>query len=682
MAEPVDRLSQDDTAALGALDGTAFAPIAPRWPDAPGFWDECRVHGRSLSPGFTVTIMDADAGVIPLRLVSRNGTPAELIAEYRMGNGMTATEVRSVHPGGVFVSEWRLRALKPATVHLVAWTLAPAGSVRAPDVAFDGSLDWRDEAERRTLSLAALGESTSWVACAAGNLDIAPSWLATPLPELWAAERLPCAVRGPQRDAERSWCFAVHRSLRVRDAGGSATFALRVIDVAAPVTPPPTVALGHTLGGTSRAAWNAGLSELPHLSCSDPFIEAAWWRRWGGLFQHAERAAAMPALITVREGAASPVRLRALPAIVRELAWADPARARALVEHALAQRRRAGALPEVDGDATGPAAAPADWGGSLQALDHVAPDDGWVQRVHAPLGEHVTWMLDEAERIANAAGGADRAVLWGVMTWRAARWLEDAAERAGAPEQAGRWRETSARSGAVVARALGEVSVLRGPHPSAAPSALPFVVLGTDIPTREQALALLRALLDPDRFWTPYPVPARARGEIDARWRAAEALGNRDEPDAARVLPWLTCAIIDALVEHSAEAPELRASVAQLLRRFVRMHFADGDLRRPVSSGDFNPLTGEASAALEARSDQRSWLADLLVRVAAGVRPHAGGITVDPFPLGVERLELAGLRVRGRTLDVRVDAAGVTVTVDGVVHAAPGGSAIQLVDQA
>ena len=684
MSEPVDRLALDDSAGLSALDGTAFAPHAPRWLDSPGFWDECRVAGRTLAPGFSIAVVDADARVVPLKLVSRRGTPAELVAEYRLANGMTATEVRSVHPGGVFVSEWRLRALKPAVVHLVAWTVAPAAAVAASSVRFDGALDWMDAAARRHLSLAALGESTSWVAVGAGALDLVPRWDATPLPQLWAGERLPSVVHGPARAAETLWCLAVHRRLRVGDAGGTATFALRAVAETAmppvPVTPSP----GHTLAGASRAAWNAALATVPRLTASDPFLEVAWERRWGGLWQHAERAAKERTLLTVRAGAGHEVELRALPVILRELVWLDSARAQALVVHALAQQRRDGALPAVDGATSGPDSSPADWGAAVRALDDVDPNDAWVRAIHPPLGDLANWTLVHAEAAAEAAADepsrADAAVHAGVCAWRLARWLEDAAERAGVPEQSGRWRDVSARAGALASRALGGTLVLRGPAANAHASALPFVVLGTDIPTREQVGALTRALLDPDRFWTPYPIPARALGDADALWRSAEALGDRNIPDAARVIPWLTCAIGDAMLAQSGDMPELRAALAQLVVRFVRMHFADGDLRRPVASGDFNPLTGDASPSLDAAGDQHTSLADLILRVALGIRPHASGIRVDPLPLGIDRIEVTGLRVRGRTLAVRVDALGVTATVDGAEHHAAPGVALDLND--
>ncbi len=681
MSEPVDRLAFDDMVALGALDGTSFAPVDPRWLDVPGYWDGVRVAGHAFKPGYTVAVLDADARAIPFKLTSRRGTPADLVAEYRLGNGMTATEVRSVHPGGVFVSEWRLRALKPATVHLVAWTLAPAADVVPGSVTFVGALDWMRANGGPACSLAILGETTSWAACPAGDLDVAPRWDDTPLPQLWAAERLPSGRRAPHRPSECWWCFAVHRRLRVSDAGGATTFALRVVDGTATESA-PVLAPGATLAGASRAAWNAVLAQVPRLECSDPFVEVAWFRRWGGLWQHAERASGDATLLSVREGSAQPVRLRTIPAVARELAWIDPARARRLVLHALAQRDRDGSLPAIDGAKGGAHTAPTDWGATVRALDEIAPDDSFVRAVHPALGEHLNWMLDQAEHAVDAQGGADRSVLWGVAAWRAARWLEDQSERSGLPEQAGRWRESSARAGAVVSRALGDVGVLRGPHPSSAPSSLPFVALGTDIPTRDQATSLLRALFDPARYWTPYPVPARALGDTDARWRAAETLGDRDEPDAARVVPWLTCAIVDALLEQSAETPPLREEIVHLVRRFVRMHFEAGDLRRPVASADFNPLTGEPSAVHDARGDQRTWLADLLLRLAVGVRPHVGGITVDPLPFGFERLQVSELRVRGRLLDVHVGTDTFRVIADGVAHEGVHGTPLEIPDRA
>jgi hypothetical protein len=69
---------------------------------------------------------------------------------------------------------------------------------------------------------------------------------------------------------------------------------------------------------------------------------------------------------------------------------------------------------------------------------------------------------------------------------------------------------------------------------------------------------------------------------------------------------------------------------------------------------------------------------DLIVQYVLGVRPHDTGITIDPFPFGLDMAELAGLRVRGRTLDVRVAGDRVRVSVDGRVREGALGVALEI----
>ena len=122
MLDPIELLARDDKWYLGCGDGVLFAPPFPVWLDAPGFWDGGTIFPYAFEPLFTVTILDRGGYEIPMRAVSRRWTPAELTVEYRLAHGISATEVRTVHPGGIFVSEWRFRALRSLTLHMVAWT--------------------------------------------------------------------------------------------------------------------------------------------------------------------------------------------------------------------------------------------------------------------------------------------------------------------------------------------------------------------------------------------------------------------------------------------------------------------------------------------------------------------------------------------------------------------------------
>ncbi|MBW7933340.1 MAG: hypothetical protein H3C62_06930 [Gemmatimonadaceae bacterium] len=139
--------------------------------------------------------------------------------------------------------------------------------------------------------------------------------------------------------------------------------------------------------------------------------------------------------------------------------------------------------------------------------------------------------------------------------------------------------------------------------------------------------------------------------------------------------------IVEALAAASRlGAHSLREQAGDLLKRFVRMMFHDGDLRRPNCFEHYNPFTGHASVYRGIDDYQHSWVADLILQYAAGVRPHAGGVTVDPFPLGLEQLTLSGVRVRGRTLEVRLVGDRFTVITGGERHESALGEPVELSD--
>src|SRR5918911_4359661 len=138
--DPIELLARDDKWQLGAGESAVFAPGFPAWLDAPGFWDEATVFHYPLAPLFTVSCVADDGREVPVRARSRRWTPAELTVEYELANGMTATEVRTVQPDGVFASEWRFRAPAPAGLQVVAWTAHDAERVDLASTAWRGEL--------------------------------------------------------------------------------------------------------------------------------------------------------------------------------------------------------------------------------------------------------------------------------------------------------------------------------------------------------------------------------------------------------------------------------------------------------------------------------------------------------------------------------------------------------------
>jgi cellobiose phosphorylase len=96
------------------------------------------------------------------------------------------------------------------------------------------------------------------------------------------------------------------------------------------------------------------------------------------------------------------------------------------------------------------------------------------------------------------------------------------------------------------------------------------------------------------------------------------------------------------------------------------MFFDGADPVRIGSHEYYDPLEGRASVHRAASDSTHSWVIDAIVQYVAGIRPYDGGLTIDPMPFGMELVDLSGVRVRGRAVDVRIEGEHVTATIDGV----------------
>jgi cellobiose phosphorylase len=110
------------------------------------------------------------------------------------------------------------------------------------------------------------------------------------------------------------------------------------------------------------------------------------------------------------------------------------------------------------------------------------------------------------------------------------------------------------------------------------------------------------------------------------------------------------------------------------------MMFHDGDLGRPNAFEHYNPLTGQGSVYRGLDDVQRSWVADHIISYVMGIRPHEGGITIDPFPFALERAEITGVRVRGRTINVRIDGEHIRIRVENEAHSSVLGRSFEIKD--
>ncbi|MEP7345253.1 MAG: hypothetical protein ABI877_08295, partial [Gemmatimonadaceae bacterium] len=739
--DPIDLLAREDKWYLGCGDGIIFAPQFPVWLDAPGFWDEGTVYQYSFAPLFTVTMLDEAGDEVVLRATSRRWTPSELTVDFESRDGVRATETRSVHIGGVFVSEWRITTSRQRSLHLVAWTAQDATSIDHESVrwgktlAFNRTLTDRREVPflvHAELACVSGGGATSWAASLSEKSALHPHWRLTPFVEQWRMESLPRRVQLEGISRDGLMYAAVHHALPSDAREASAGFALRLTAAdpamrhgrgrhAGPrrsTTPTPlssprvrsTAPTPGSLGAASRRRWHDLFAMVPQFRCSDPYLERYYWYRWYGLWLNAiDGGVGNYDAPTMCEGIGffhQPITYSG-QCHIRELRWlSDPAWARGVLRSFFRHQRPDGSLHGrvYVNHLTGTDFYHANWGDALLALDAVWPDDPFILEIYPALAKHSDWlattrdvdatgMIDVVDQYetgqeymsryqavdpaADAYGWENRIRLKGidvtVYAYALARALERLAERSGAADDVEKWRERAARIASSVRERMwdpatgmfSDVNPVTGGRTGVA-AAVCFYPYFTDIAEEKHLAGLERNLFDPTRFWSLYPVPSSALDDplfnAEAEWK-----GKRHVcPWNGRVWPMTNSHIVEALGRWATPArPALRSGLVRLVRQYVRMMYDKGNLDRPNCFEHYNPFTGQASVYRGIDDYQHSWVVDLLIQYVAGVRPHAGGLTIDPFPFGLEEVELTGVQVRGRMVAVGVSDDHYTVVVDG-----------------
>jgi hypothetical protein len=737
--DPIERLARDDKWQLGCGDGIIFAPQFPKWLDAPGFWDDATLFHYSLGPLFTVAILDADGRELPARVVSRRWTPSELTLDYRLPQGITATEVRTVQPGGIFASEWRVRTLGPATLHLIGWTVQRAADVELETVAWSGALGFvRTATDRQGISLrvacelTCTGEASSWSASLADATPLEPLWTCAPFAERWHRDRLRGGTRMTDTGAGEDGVFyaAVHRAVVIAADEGATAFAMRLTPAdpqlrsgagarSSPTASPVVRAGGtgggappSTLGGASRRRWSEMFALVPDFRCSDPYFENYYWYRWFGLWLNAIAPGTgnyQHATMCDGVGEFHQPSTRSAAAHVRELRWMhDPSLARGVLRTFFAHQKADGSVHGHIGlnHLEGPEFYHADWGGALVALDAIAPDDRFTAEMYFRLTRYADWLLRTRDPSASGLfdivspretgqelmardptvdpradgdGWTARARLQGidatVYAYNLFRALEGLAGRGGQETERARWRGTAERTFSAVRERMWDpssgmffdIDAISG-HRTRARTAVAFYPYATDLTDTEQLPGLEKNLLDPARFWTPFPVPSAAVDDptfsATGEWKGT----RHAAPWNGRVWPIINSHVLEGLLRHATpSSTRLRDATVHLLERYVRMMFQDGDVQRPNSYEHYNPYTGAPSAYRGLDDCQHGWVNDLLMRIVIGIRPHETGVTIDPFPFRLDYAEARDVRIRGHSLGVRLDGERVYVD-DGGRH--------------
>ena len=753
--DPFALLERGDKWYLGGGRAAMFAPAFPRFLDTPGFWDEAYFADIRLERLFCLLFLDENDCPLPLRRATRRWTPDRLTQLYTVEGvpGLRVQEERIVTPNDTLASRLTFQhtGSRPARVHVLLWSLQPvaelaegenfatAAEVQRESDALSFAYQMRYGAAGETPAevygwgersienqdvhslFVALGGSRlpdSWSVHLAERTDTSPLWEVSVFPEKFRSGTL---SKEMQADAGSHPNGLLHLGLHyyVELAPGEsdaltfgAAIALRREDA--------LEALRSDLTGDvatqSRESWTDYFSRIPQFSCSDLYLERAYWYRWYGL-----------RLLTVSlcsGGLPNPCVFEGIGAFrshisfsaqchMRETSWMhDPRLAMGSIENFLAnQVRREG--DKEDGFLPGHLYLwrqdrgfyHANWGAAALQVYYLTGDLEFVRRIYPALARYADYF--DRERDAEQSGLYDiqdqgetgqeymsrylfadpQADVWrkirikGVdatsYLYELHRAMAVFAYDLGYPEIADAWDAKADGICEAIRENMWDpqTRLFHDVHPRTAErspfkAAVGFYPFMSDIATVAHLAALREHLHDPTTFGTRYPIPASS---VDDPYFNAEAewKGKRTNcPWNGRVWPMTNSHIADALT-HAARtlAPDLRLEATDFLTRYVRMLFHEGDPKRPNCYEHYNPQTGMPSLYRGVDDYQHSWIADLILRHVVGLQPEPGPkgeLIFDPLPFPLEHFRADDIRIRGRRVDVAWSRGeGFTVHVDG-----------------
>ena len=598
-------------------------------------------------------------------------------ARAAAGPPPTAREERRVRAGGVLESSWSLpRGLGARTV--VAYSAQPAAEVADVQAGEDAVTWMRTVTDRSGRSMhvrMTLGGSGpmagSRIVRSEGGAR--PAWGLSPFPEAFAEafaeDWVPLAAPGGEgdraagSDAGRSGWIWLAAAFPLDDAG-LLSLRLRLVpqfDDAAP---------GGGGRSSSTPTWRSFFAGFPSFASGDPHFDRTFDYRVYGLG------------LNRIEGRWGNVRR---PAIAEGIGYFHVPITYSAQCHMMEMRWRAGGAEawgsllnfvdnqKPDGSFHGRLYPDhlertdfyhANWGDALLAVDGMHPDPAALVHCYEGLSRYAHWLCAarDPERSgmftvvnhfetgqeymsrymavddeADVSGWRPRLRLKGiditVYAHQLFAALGEIARRLGRTGDEADWLALRARSAAAItgrmwspeARLYTDVDG-RTFERTEVKAAVGFYPMLTGLVDGPRLDSMLDHLEDPSTFGTPFPLPSSSvddpRFSAEGVWRGK----RRNCPWNGRVWPMTTSHVIEGLLRSWRRGHDRAGTLAaDMLARYVRMMFTDGDPGRPNCFEHYNPHTGRACHFRGIDDYQHSWVLDLLARGIAGLHVEVGG---------------------------------------------------------
>lgn len=175
----------------------------------------------------------------------------------------------------------------------------------------------------------------------------------------------------------------------------------------------------------------------------------------------------------------------------------------------------------------------------------------------------------------------------------------------------------------------------------------------TDIVDEKHLNGLKKHLFNPEEFWSEYPV--RTTSKDDEYYSSfAEWKGKRHLcPWNGRVWPMTNSHIADLLgicYERFGDE-EIREKLNELIEKFIKMMFHNGDLKYPNCYEHYNPDSGTASIYRGVDDYMHSWVIDLIMKYVIGINIGNENVRINPLNRNLD-FYLDNLTIRNKHLIV------------------------------
>jgi hypothetical protein len=729
-SERLANLARSDKWVISNAQRLIFAPTHPRYLDKPGLWDEVHYYNHPIRPVGTVSLVDGAGNEVFLRLKESTWQPDRWIRTFT-----DASETQRIVETGRMSEDGRIELsyaieAKAPYCHAVFWTALGNGPARSRDsgaatTTFTSFTHQKDsfscflESSFETLHQPALHLEASWkIASTAPFQAISahsqgrspePRFDQTPffdrferLVESFGELEAKQHTRSQLENPDGILYAGFHIALDKPTVQCTIAFGITCSDLPAPID----AGLGPN--------WKHFYASCPSFKSDNAFFTAYFDYRLFGLRMNALPGGApcipFPAVCEGPGYFRAPITYSAQCHILesRWLPSCDIAQGSLLnfIANQQEDGRYIGYL--------GPVSLPgeffyhANWGRILE-LDHLHPDPSFLRKAkdsltlyvaffnsnrdpegsglydilnHYETGQEYMHRYVAVEKSADEKHWGDVFRLKGidvsVYMYQIMQTLSEISEKLGETEEAETWRLASQKTGNAILEKMWdpEEEMFFDINPqdgrrTGVKAAVCFYPYLTELVEKSHLNGLKRHLLNPEEFWTPFPVPSSSVDDAfynpDGEWKGE----RKNCPWNGRVWPMTNSHIAEALAVSALrfDDQELRERTALFITKYIEMMFFQHDAGRPNSFEHYHPETGKPSVFRGVDDYQHSWILDLIVQFICGVRPSSTHLTIDPFPFDVSMFDLSNINFRGNQLSVKRQNDQFSVSVNqGVEH--------------